>query len=107
MINLNNLFKKIYKKDANTIIGSGAAGGLGGACSILLNSKLQSGIDLLFTITDYESYLQKTDLVITGEGLVDGQTFEGKVVKGVIDRCRIYDKNVLIVCAYAQNKELY
>ena len=37
--------------------------------------------------------------MITGEGKFDGQTLEGKVVKGVIDRCLIKNKPVVVLSA--------
>ena len=38
-------------------------------------------------------------MIITGEGKLDTQTMEGKVVKGVIDRCLKYKKPVIVLCA--------
>jgi len=43
---------------------------------------------------------KKCDLIITGEGRVDRQTLEGKVVKGVIDRATKYKKQILVICAF-------
>lgn len=43
--------------------------------------------------------------MITGEGKFDGQTLEGKVVKGVIDRSIIQKKPVVVLCAISEQAE--
>lgn len=58
MLNLSNLFMKIYGVDLNKLTGSGAAGGLGGGCSVLLSSKLQRGIDLIFSLYDFDKLVR-------------------------------------------------
>ena len=100
--NLNNLFIKNYNIDTNKIPGSGAAGGLGAGCHVFLNAQLSRGIDLIFKATNFEQELEWADLVITGEGKFDGQTYEGKVVKGVIDRCLEKKKKVIVLSAIVE-----
>lgn len=63
--------------DANAE-GSGAAGGLGFAFQSFLNGKLQSGSLLVIEMTGLKQQIEKADLVITGEGRIDGQTAFGK-----------------------------
>lgn len=65
--------------------GSGAAGGLGFAFQSFLNGKLQSGSMLVIEMTGLKQEIEKADLVITGEGRIDGQTALGKA-PGVIAR---------------------
>lgn len=105
MVNLNNLFIKMYGIDLNKLPGSGAAGGLGGGCSVLLNSKLQRGIELIFSLNDFDKLVRDSDLIITGEGKVDNQTLQGKVVKGVVERTKKYNKKVMVLCAFCDNPE--
>lgn len=64
--------------DLNTVKGSGAAGGAGGGLHALLGAKLTSGIDLVLDLADFEKKLEDADLVVTGEGRMDGQTVFGK-----------------------------
>ena len=45
--------------------------------------KLRSGIDLVADATQLDVALANTDLVITGEGRIDGQTAQGKTPVGV------------------------
>lgn len=64
--------------------GSGAAGGLGFGLRALLGAELRSGIDIVLEATELSRHIQQADLVITGEGCMDGQTAFGKVPLGVL-----------------------
>lgn len=68
--------------DANAP-GTGAAGGMGFAFMAYLNGKLQSGIELVMQETELEKHITDADLVITGEGRLDGQSCMGKAPVGV------------------------
>ena len=57
--------------------GSGAAGGLGAALASL-GAELVPGAQYLFELTGFRERVARADLVVTGEGAVDGTTFEGK-----------------------------
>ena len=67
--------------------GTGAAGGLGYALA-LLGAKLTSGISLVMQAAGLAEALRDADLVITGEGRIDGQTRLGKVPFGVLQLAR-------------------
>jgi len=69
--------------DIHDISGAGAAGGLGAAFSGFLNADLQSGIGLVLDIIEMEKNMQGVNIVITGEGKLDGQTSMGKAPLGV------------------------
>lgn len=58
--------------------GSGAAGGLGFALKFYLNAELISGSRLVSDLTHLEEHIKETDLFITGEGRIDGQSLNGK-----------------------------
>ncbi len=68
--------------------GSGAAGGLGGALSAFLGSKMRSGIQTILDLMRFDEQLKACDLVITGEGRVDGQSLDGKAVSGIAQRAK-------------------
>ncbi|MFA5467885.1 MAG: glycerate kinase [Sphaerochaetaceae bacterium] len=68
--------------------GAGAAGGLGGGLVAFLGATLVSGIDYILTIIDFEGLIAGADLIITGEGRLDGQSLGGKVVSGVAKRAK-------------------
>ena len=63
--------------------GAGAAGGLGAGAKVFLNAKMEKGFDFISKFIKLDSLIQQSDLVITGEGKIDLQTFSGKVVSGV------------------------
>ena len=69
--------------DFQRISGAGAAGGLGAAFAGFLNSQLESGVEMILEGTQLEEKLQQVDLVITGEGKLDGQTSMGKAPSGI------------------------
>jgi glycerate kinase len=78
--------------------GAGAAGGLGYGTSFFLGASLKSGIDLILKYSNIEKFMPETDLVITGEGALDRQTLQGKLIKGVCQMAKKYDKPVIAIC---------
>ena len=75
--------------------GAGAAGGLGFAFLTFLHGKLESGIQIVLAETRLADYVKDADLVITGEGRLDGQTVFGKAPIGVAKTAKQYGKPVL------------
>ena len=84
MQNLNMVIARDFGKNLNEVKGSGAAGGLGGAFHAFLNATLKKGIDLVLESIGFEDALKGADLIITGEGRIDGQTGKGKVISGIV-----------------------
>jgi glycerate 2-kinase len=68
--------------------GAGAAGGLGAGLVAFCHAELRSGIDAMLDIVRFDSLLRGVDLVITGEGAMDGSTSYGKVPVGVAKRAK-------------------
>ena len=75
--------------------GAGAAGGLGFAFLSFLNARLESGVRIVLEETRLEPALAQADLVITGEGRLDGQTVMGKAPIGVARMAKERGKPVL------------
>lgn len=71
------------RQDLAAVPGSGAAGGLGFALMAFCGARLESGVELALSATGIEEALEDSDLVITGEGRIDGQSARGKVPVGV------------------------
>lgn len=84
---LSNFADILAKKgtDFRDEAGSGAAGGLGFGLRALLGAQLRSGIEIVLEATDLHNKMAGADLVITGEGCMDGQTAFGKVPMGVLE----------------------
>lgn len=74
--------------DVSEMPGAGAAGGMGAGCVALLGGTIQSGIDAVLDVTGFDRQLEGADLVITGEGRIDSQSADGKVISGVARRTR-------------------
>ena len=72
-----------FPRDVAQHPGAGAAGGLG-AMLLSMGADLVSGIDLVLELTGWHAALAEAELVITGEGSVDGSTADGKAVSGIV-----------------------
>ena len=68
--------------------GAGAAGGLGAGCLAFLKAALRPGIELVLDAIDFDTLLDGSALVLTGEGRLDEQTLMGKAPAGVAERAR-------------------
>lgn len=75
--------------------GSGAAGGLGFALMSYLGAELESGIELVMRETGLEEKIKDAELVITGEGRLDGQSYMGKAPIGVARLAKKHGKTVI------------
>ena len=64
--------------------GAGAAGGTAFALAAVLGAELATGIDHLARVVGLRERLEEADLLLTGEGTVDGQSLNGKAVSGVL-----------------------
>ncbi len=86
-----------FSMDISAVPGGGAAGGVAAGLQALLGAEIRSGIDLFLELSQFEARVKSADLVITGEGKLDIQTLEGKVVNGVLQIARQYQKPVLLL----------
>ena len=84
-----------YHKANMKQAGTGAAGGMGFAFLSYTNAVLESGIKIILEETKLEEYVKDADIVITGEGRLDGQTVMGKAPIGVANIAKKYDKTVI------------
>lgn len=75
--------------------GTGAAGGLGFAFRTFLHGVLEPGVELILRETKLEDKLQDADVVVTGEGRLDGQTVMGKAPIGVAALAKKHGKRVV------------
>lgn len=72
--------------------GAGAAGGLGFALLSYLGAKLESGISLVIEASGLEEHIKSADVVVTGEGRIDGQSYMGKAPVGVASLAKKHGK---------------
>lgn len=94
---LADVIKRDLNKDIKNLKGAGAAGGLGGGLVAFCDASIKSGIEIMLDIINIDYYLKDTDLVITGEGRIDGQSIHGKVPVGVAKRSKKYNIPVVAI----------
>jgi len=82
------VIKKDLGKEVNDIPGAGAAGGTGAGLMAFLGARLVPGAALVIDASGFDRALKGAQLVITGEGRVDGQTAFGKAPGEVAKRAR-------------------
>lgn len=78
--------------------GTGAAGGVSFALMNLLGAEVRSGAEIVTEITDMEARISESDVVITGEGRMDGQTVNGKAPFRILELGLEYGKPVHGIC---------
>jgi glycerate 2-kinase len=87
--------------------GAGAAGGLGFALRLFLGAEVVGGKQFFAELTGVEAEIAGSDLVISGEGKIDDQSFCGKVIDGIINLAQRYNKPVALFCGVSEIKTLY
>ena len=75
--------------------GAGAAGGLGFALMYYLNAGFKAGAELIMQTTGLEEMIKEADIVVTGEGCLDGQTAMGKTPAAIAGLAKKYGKPVI------------
>lgn len=94
------------KEDVCSLPGGGAAGGMGAGMYALLGFQLTPGIEAVLDVVKFDDLLDGCDLVITGEGRIDGQSLHGKVVAGVAGRAKKRSVPVCAIVGGALDEEL-
>lgn len=93
-----HLASEISPKADPNYPGAGAAGGLGFAFLTFTDAVLESGADIILEQTGLEQQIRNADIVITGEGRLDGQTAMGKGPLAVAALAKKYGKPVIALC---------
>lgn len=84
---LAKIYKRQFRRDFSILPGSGAAGGLGFGLMAFSRAKLANGFELFAKHARLREHIRRADLVITGEGAIDRQTFMGKGVGQLASLC--------------------
>ena len=98
------LAKEKYPQANPQAPGAGAAGGLGFAFLTFTRAALESGINIVMKETRLEEQIAAADMVITGEGCLDGQTIMGKAPIGAARIAKKYGKPVIAFSGCATPK---
>jgi glycerate kinase len=94
----SNVAAASFGKDVFTFPGAGAAGGVGAGALWFLNAELKEGSRIVIEFTGLEEFIPNADLVITGEGKLDEQTLNGKLILGLSNLCKKYNVPVAALC---------
>ena len=100
---LVQIYEERFGVDVSSINHGGAAGGLAGGLAAL-GGRLVDGFDLVADELKLDEFIEKTDLVITGEGRIDQTSFEGKVVGGVSAYASAMGKPILAIAGQIEIK---
>lgn len=102
MRHLANLIRETIGIDIKSMRGAGAGGGMGGGCIAFLEARIEPGIEMVKRFLHFDERIQGATLIITGEGKIDDQTLQGKVISGVVKSAYTYH---IPVIALTGNKE--
>jgi glycerate kinase len=83
-------------RDVAQTPGAGAAGGLGFGAMAFFGATLRRGIEIVLDLTGFDAAARAADLIITGEGHLDGQSAQGKLIQGLCGRAQ--GKPVIALC---------
>lgn len=86
MVRWSKIMTVATGRDVSTVPGAGAAGGLGAALIAFAKGTVRPGIDVVLDAISFDDHLNDADLVLTGEGSIDGQTLFGKALFGIFKR---------------------
>ncbi|VAW21754.1 Glycerate kinase [hydrothermal vent metagenome] len=95
--NWSRLLGKFSDKDIPNMPGAGAAGGIATGLVACLNARVVPGADFILGILKIDEAIKWADLVITGEGKIDGQTLGNKAPYAVAKRAKKMGKTVIAI----------
>lgn len=97
MEHFSYVMNNVSVQDYRLYPGSGAAGGIGFSLLSLLDVQFESGLNLIVEMTNFREHVKTADLVVTGEGKIDGQSLMGKVPVGLGRIAKEYDVPVIVI----------
>ena len=97
LVNFAKVVQRDLCIDVSELKGGGASGGLGAGLFVFLDAQLRRGAELIIEATKLEDKIKDADLIITGEGVMDNQTFYGKSTYGVAVLAQKYSIPVITI----------
>ena len=97
LANFSKHIELLTQKSVAEVPGAGAAGGCAAGLHGLLGAELVSGFELLAELSHLEEQIAASDLIITAEGRIDGQSLEGKLPVGVAKLAKKHHKPVVVL----------
>ncbi|MEM7341372.1 MAG: glycerate kinase [Actinomycetota bacterium] len=102
---LTQLYEETYGVDVSEMPGAGAAGGLAGGLAAV-GGRIEGGFDVVAEWAGLDTHLDGASLVVTGEGFLDAESFNGKVVGGVAGWAAEHDVPVLAIVGNCSDASL-
>ena len=102
MVHLAELVHKQFGLDLAMMPGAGAAGGLGAGAVLFVNGHLTEGVNLMIKHTQLAEKMVGADLILTGEGRIDNQTLQGKLIAGITRLANEQRIPVIALCGSLQ-----
>ena len=99
------LTEQVLKNQFAEAEGSGAAGGLGFALISYLNAVLCKGAPLVMEITKLEEKIKNADILITGEGKFDHQSYMGKAPFEAARLAKLHGKIAVVLAGSVSHTE--
>jgi glycerate kinase len=99
--NLASVIEKSSGKSIQQIPGAGAAGGIASFLLAYFNCEMKSGIERIVEQTGFHQLLSEADWLVTGEGCIDEQSLQGKLVGTLLKHANNAGKKTLLVCGQA------
>lgn len=103
MTHFADVISSTTAKDYRSSAGAGAGGGIGFSAMYLNNVKFLNGADEILKLADFDKHLDWADLIITGEGKFDDQSFMGKICGRIISASK--GKRIGIICGISSLNE--
>ena len=89
-------YRDEFGVDVTELDGGGAAGGMGGGLAAL-GGRLRGGFELVAEQLELDDRIRAADVVVTGEGYLDAQSFDGKVVGGICELAAGADRRAIVI----------
>ena len=95
-----------YNTNYSNILGSGAAGGLAYGFLTFTNSEIKKGSDFMIEYLKIEEKIKEVEIVITGEGKLDLQSFMGKAPIEIAKVAKKHNKKVIFLAGTISDNEI-
>lgn len=95
---LDAIIQRDFGVNLANVEGTGAAGGLGFGLLFFLKATLKEGVKIVMEQTGFEEKLSGVDLIFTGEGKMDEQTLQGKLIAGIAQAAQQKRIPVIAIC---------
>jgi len=105
MYNFQTVASMEIKMDLSSLLGGGAAGGIGAGFSAFLNGSIKSGIHSILELIKFDKIIENAHIIITGEGKIDNQTKFGKTISGVVKYGKQKNIPVFAFCAIMEGEK--